>query len=57
MIIELDGSQHASFEVAEKDKDKTSFAASLGYKVLRFYNSDIENNLEGVLQNIRQFLV
>lgn len=54
IIIELDGSQHASFEVSEKDKDKTSFAARLGYKVLRFYNSDIENNLEGVLENIRQ---
>jgi adenine-specific DNA-methyltransferase len=53
LIIELDGSQHKEPEQDSQDKLKQNFAESQGYKILRFNNNDLENNLEGVLEKIR----
>src|SRR5258706_1833262 len=47
LIIELDGSQH--LEQEEYDKDRTKYLESLGYKVIRFWNNDVMNNIEGVI--------
>jgi len=51
LIIELDGSQHAD-SVPDQDRDAVMEIA--GYRVIRFWNSDVFNNLEGVLEEIRQ---
>ena len=50
LIIELDGSQHLAQQ--EYDQERTAFLASKGYKVLRFWNNDVMNNLESVLSVI-----
>jgi len=47
LIIELDGSQH--LEQEEYDKDRTKYLESLGYKVIRFWNNDVTNNIESVI--------
>lgn len=47
LIIELDGSQH--LEQEEYDAERTEFLKSKGYKVLRFWNNDVMNNIESVL--------
>ena len=47
LIIELDGSQHLDQE--EYDKERTEYLESQGYKVIRFWNNDVMNNLEGVI--------
>ena len=47
LIIELDGSQH--LEQEEYDKERTEYLESQGYKVIRFWNNDVMNNLEGVI--------
>ncbi len=47
LIIELDGSQH--LEQQEYDAERTEFLESKGYRVLRFWNSDVLNNLDGVM--------
>ena len=52
IIIELDGGQHA--EDKEKDVQRDSFFAAYGYRVLRFWNNEILENLEGVLEVIRE---
>ena len=54
LIIELDGSQHMHQE--EYDADRTAFLASQGYRVLRFWNSDVMNNINDVLGVIRKEL-
>jgi very-short-patch-repair endonuclease len=46
LIIELDGSQH--LEEQEYDQERTKYLESLGYKVIRFWNNDVTNNIEGV---------
>jgi len=47
LIVELDGSQHV--EQQEYDKERTAFLNAKGYKVLRFWNSDVMNNIDSVL--------
>jgi very-short-patch-repair endonuclease len=47
LIIELDGSQHLKQE--EYDQERTKYLESLGYKVIRFWNNDVMNNIEGVI--------
>jgi very-short-patch-repair endonuclease len=47
LIVELDGSQH--LEQDEYDAERTAFFESKGYRVLRFWNNDVTNNLESVL--------
>jgi very-short-patch-repair endonuclease len=50
LIIELDGSQH--IEQQNYDMERTEFLKSKGYKVLRFWNNDVLNNMESVLSMI-----
>jgi len=50
MIIELDGNQHLESE--EYDRVRTTYLETKGYKVLRFWNSDVENDLNGIIQAI-----
>ncbi len=52
LIIELDGSQHLAEDNLKHDKTRDAFLESEGYQVLRFYNSDILNNIEAVLDKI-----
>ena len=47
LVVELDGSQH--LEQEEYDEERTKYLESLGYKVIRFWNSDVLNNIEGVI--------
>jgi very-short-patch-repair endonuclease len=54
LLIELDGSGHTEPGVKAKDLGKQDFATSQRYKVLRFWNSDIDTNLEGVLETIKR---
>jgi very-short-patch-repair endonuclease len=50
LIIELDGGQHA--ERVAADERRTSELAKRGYRVLRFWNNEVMENLDGVLEVI-----
>ncbi len=52
LAIELDGSTHK--ENKEYDKTRTEYLEFKNIKVLRFWNSEIETNLEKVLKIIRE---
>ncbi len=53
-MIELDGGQHA--DAADADDKRTGELASFGYRVIRFWNNDVLDNLEGVMNAIRREL-
>lgn len=55
LIIELDGGQHA--ENLEYDQERDSWLRSQGYTVLRFWNNELMNETEGVLERIRLALI
>jgi len=54
LIIELDGSQHLEQEAY--DEERTHYLESQGYRVIRFWNKDVMNDIEGVLQAIMNAL-
>jgi len=49
LIVEIDGSQHAE---SERDLARTRFLEAEGWAVIRFWNSDVSENPEGVAQAI-----
>ena len=54
-IIEIDGGQHNTPEAILYDNKRTKYLESRGFKVLRFWNSDIDNNIEGVFSQLDKF--
>ena len=51
IIIEIDGGQHA--EDGKKDIERDSYLKKHGFKVLRFWNNEVMNNIIEVLETIR----
>ena len=56
MIIELDGSQHYEETGFVSDKTRDSYLTGLGLTVLRYPNSMIFKDFEGVCEDIRMRL-
>ena len=54
IIIEIDGGQHNTNENIQKDVLRTKYLENLGYRVLRFWNTDIDNNIEGVYEELKR---
>jgi very-short-patch-repair endonuclease len=54
LVIELDGGHHA--EHVDADQSRTDFFVSQGYRVLRFWNNEVIENIDGVLEKIAHTL-
>lgn len=50
IVVELDGGQHAEQEAA--DQVRSWLLYSRGYRVLRFWNNEVLENFNGVLEKI-----
>lgn len=56
LVIEIDGSQHYTQAGIDADKARDAYFISLGLTVLRYANTDVQNNFSGVCENILQHL-
>ncbi|MBZ0204199.1 MAG: DUF559 domain-containing protein [Ignavibacteria bacterium] len=54
LVIELDGASHIGRE--EYDKKRQNDIELIGFTVLRFDNSEIENNIEAVINTINKYI-
>ena len=52
LVIEIDGSGHGG----DADAVRDAYLTGQGFQVLRFWNSEVSGNLEGVLQNFMDAL-
>ena len=52
LIIELDGGHHNDDATAKRDNERQAWLEQEGYRVIRFWNSDIAGNLNAVLEQI-----
>ena len=52
LVVELDGSQHYEANAMANDLERTKVLESLGLKVIRFANSEVFENLNGVVSVI-----
>ena len=52
VVVEVDGGQHNADEHARRDSARDTRLNKAGFRVLRFWNSDVDRNLAGVLETI-----
>ena len=50
LVVELDGSQHA--EHTTQDAVRTAYLAEQGYRVIRFWNEQVNREMDDVLEAI-----
>jgi very-short-patch-repair endonuclease len=54
LVVELDGGQHA--DRVKADQLRTPFIEQCGYRVLRFWDNELMENMEAVLEEIVRVL-
>ena len=54
LIVEVDGGQH--MEASRKDDERTAWLVSQGYRVIRFWNDQVLEETEAVLEEILRSL-
>ena len=54
LAIEVDGGQHADVYGQQHDAHRHSYLRELNIRVIRFWNNDVLQNIEGVGKNIRE---
>ena len=54
IIIEIDGGQHNKNQNISYDIERTKYFELKGYKVIRFWNNEIDNNIEGVYLKLKE---
>jgi len=54
LIIEIDGSQHLDNQ--EADQERTWYFESLNLRVIRFWNNEVDKNINGVIMKIEEEL-
>lgn len=56
LVIELDGGGHNEEYQIKRDKVRDKYLRDQGYKILRVWNNELDNNLDGVFQKIDEIL-
>ncbi len=54
LVIELDGGQHNSEKMVDYDSARSKFFNMIGVRVIRFWNHEIDKNINDVLEQIRK---
>ncbi|HWE07561.1 MAG TPA: DUF559 domain-containing protein, partial [Rhizomicrobium sp.] len=52
LVVEIDGATHGSDEEIRHDRRRDAYLRGRGFSVLRFWNQEIYENLDGVLEKI-----
>jgi very-short-patch-repair endonuclease len=52
IVIEVDGGQHATDTGHSADRLRDKTLVEKGFRVLRFWNSDVDENIDGVVETI-----
>jgi len=52
IVVEIDGGQHGMHDGIRSDRERDAVLRSQGFRVLRFWNSDVDQNLNGVMESI-----
>ncbi len=54
LVIELDGSQHYESKAYAYDRKRDDYLKSLGLTVIRYSNYEVNDNFDGVCENLMQ---
>lgn len=53
LAVEIDGGYHSERDTMEYDKEREIYLSGLDIKTIRFKNKDVMNNIEKVIEQIR----
>ncbi|MBA9076104.1 endonuclease domain-containing protein [Rufibacter quisquiliarum] len=56
IAIEVDGGSHHALAIKEQDARKTAFLESLGWKVIRFWNKEVNSNLDECVRRVKELV-
>jgi very-short-patch-repair endonuclease len=56
LVIELDGDRHFSITIDEYEAQRTKYLEEESLRIIRFENKELYQNLEGVLETIKEVL-
>ena len=56
LILEVDGGEHGRDKMRNKDEVRTKWLQQRGYQVIRFWDNEVLQNIEGVLEKILEAL-
>jgi len=57
LAIEIDGGQHNEKEKQIYDQKRTEYLKRQGIKIIRFWNNEVADNIEGVFNKIKEELI
>jgi very-short-patch-repair endonuclease len=57
LVLELDGGDHADVQKTDDDEHRSRELEKVGFRVLRFWNTDVLQNPDGVLKSIAEALL
>jgi len=56
LVVELDGGGHDAEEQRLADAARTAYLENCGYTVLRFWNNEVVDNIDGLIEQISEYL-
>jgi very-short-patch-repair endonuclease len=56
LVIEIDGDTHGNDQAKDADATRTEYLEKVGFRVMRFWNDDVLNHTEGVVETILNVL-
>lgn len=56
LIVELDGGHHNELLNVLKDVERQKFLEAHGYKFIRVWNNELDNNVDGVIEKIASYV-
>jgi very-short-patch-repair endonuclease len=54
IVVEIDGGQHAG---NAGDVERTRALEALGFRVMRYWNTDVTENIDGVMEDLHRRLI
>ena len=54
LIVELDGPQHTLADARQYDAARTAWLETRGFRVMRFRNQELDDDIQGVVEKIRR---
>jgi very-short-patch-repair endonuclease len=52
LVVEIDGGQHSLARAAARDRARDTALGGLGFEVLRFWNAEVDENADGVVETV-----
>ncbi len=56
LIVEVDGDTHGHHRQAERDAKRDNMFEAKGFLTLRFWNTDVDRNLDGIVETVYRSL-